>query len=125
MTPKGKPQTLGNKQRTAAQDAAIDDDLEDFLHRSEQVLFEVLDALENACVDPLERKILWADGARLSIEETARRIHAQSGMPLASIQSHVVGWLEMTYEPKGLDEHQMEEFELLIEQWVAPYEDVP
>ena len=124
MMPKGKPTTLRNKQRTAAQDA-IDEDLEDLLHRSEQVLFEVLDALEHASVDPLERQILWADGARLSIEASARRIHAQSGMPLDSIQSHVVGWLEMTYEPQGLDEHQMEEFELLIEQWIAPYEEVP
>ena len=125
MTPKGKPTTLRNNQRTAAQDAALDDALEDCLQRSEQVLFEVLDALENACVEPLERKILWADGARLSIEETARRIHAQSGMPLDSIQSHVVGWLEMTYEPQGLNEHQMEEFERLIDQWIAPYEEVP
>ena len=124
MMPKGKPRTLRNKPRTAAQDA-IDEDLEDLLHRSEQVLFEVLDALEHASVDPLERNILWADGARLSIEDTARRIHAQSGMPLDSIQSHVVGWLEMTYEPRSLDEHQMEEFELLIEQWIAPYEEVP
>ncbi len=119
--PKGKPTTLRNRQRTAAQDV-IDDDLEDVLHRSEQVLFEVLDALEHASVDPLVRTILWADGARLSIAETARRIHAQSGMPLDSIQSHIVGWLEMTYEPQGLDEHQMEEFERLIEQWIAPYE---
>ena len=66
MMPKGKPTTLRDKQRTAAHDA-IDDDLENFLRRSEQVLFEVLDALEHACVDPLERRILWADGARLSI----------------------------------------------------------
>ena len=124
MMPKGKPTTLRNKQRTAPQDT-IDDDLEDLLHRSEQVLFEVLDALEHASVDARERKILLADGARLSIEETARRIHGQSGMPLDRIQSHVVGWLEMTYEPKGLDEHQREEFELLIEQWITPYEEVP
>jgi hypothetical protein len=122
MAPKGKPMKLRNKQRTAGEDA-IDRDLDDFLQRSEEVLLEVLDALENASVDPLERKILWADGARLSIEDTARRIHAQSGMPLDSIESHVVGWLEMTYEPQGLNEYQMEEFELLIEQWITPYDD--
>jgi hypothetical protein len=29
----------------------------------------------------------------------------------------------MTYEPKGLDEGQMEEFERLIEEWVEPYEE--
>ncbi len=28
----------------------------------------------------------------------------------------------MTYEPEGLDDDQMEEFERLIEQWTTPYE---
>jgi hypothetical protein len=40
------------------------------------------------------------------------------------VQSHVVGWLEMHYEPEGLDEDQMEEFEQLIELWIAPYDDI-
>jgi len=122
MVPKGRPMTLRNKPRPARNDALARDP-EDFLQRSEQVLLEVLDALENASVDPLEQKILWADGSRLSVEDTARRIHAQSGMPLDTIESHVVGWLEMIYEPQGLNEHQMEEFELLIEQWITPYEE--
>lgn len=111
-----------NNQRTAGEDA-IARDPDDCLQRSEPVLLEVLAALENASVDPLNRKILWADGSRLSLEDTARRIHAQSGMPLERIKSHVVGWLEMIYEPHGLNEHQMEEFELLIEQWITPYEE--
>ena len=122
MVPKGRPMTLRNKPRPARDDALARDP-EDFLQRSEQVLLEVLDALENASVDPLEQKILWADGSRLSVEDTARRIHAQSGMPLDTIESHVVGWLEMIYEPHGLNEHQMEEFERLIEQWITPYEE--
>jgi len=123
MVPKGKPMKLRNKQRTAVEDA-IDHDPDHLLQQSEQVLLEVLDALENASVDPLERKIVWADASRLSVEETVRRIHAQSGMPLDGIESHVIGWLEMIYEPQGLNEHQMEEFELLIEQWIKPYDEV-
>lgn len=123
MGPKGKPMKLRNKQRTAGEDA-IDRDPDDLLQQSEQVLLEVLDALENASVDPVERQIVWADASRLSVEETVRRIHAQSGMPLDGIESHVIGWLEMIYEPQGLNEHQMEEFELLIEQWITPYDEV-
>jgi hypothetical protein len=122
MVPKGKPMKRRNKQRTAVEDA-IDHDPDHLLQQSEQVLLEVLDALENASVDPLERKIVWADASRLSVEQTVRRIHAQSGMPLDGIESHVVGWLEMIYEPQGLNERQMEEFELLIEQWITPYEE--
>jgi len=114
---------LRNKLRTAVEDA-IDHDSDHLLQQSEQVLLEVLDALEHASVDPLERKIVWPDASRLSVEETVRRIHAQSGMPLDGIESHVIGWLEMIYEPQGLNERQMEEFELLIEQWITPYDEV-
>jgi hypothetical protein len=93
------------------------------LRESEAALFAVLDALAAAAVDARERKIVWPDGARLSIEDTARRVHSASGAPLDKVQSHVVGWLQMTYEPEGLDEEQMEEFERLIEQWTTPYDD--
>jgi hypothetical protein len=44
-------------------------------------------------------------------------------MPLETIASHLIGWLEMTYEPRGLTEQQLEEFELLIEQWITPYDE--
>jgi hypothetical protein len=122
MVPKGKPMKLRNKQRTAVEDA-IDHDPDHLLQQSEQVLLEVLDALENASVDPLERKIVWADASRLSVEETVGRIHAQSAMPLDGIESHVIGWLEMIYEPQGLNEQQMDEFELLMEQWITSYDE--
>lgn len=92
------------------------------IDESEQALFEVLDALKQASVDAGERRIVWPDGARLSVEDTARRIHAGSDSPLDRVQSHVVGWLEMIYEPEGLDDEQMEEFERLIEQWITPYD---
>jgi hypothetical protein len=93
------------------------------ISESEQALFDVLDVLERASVDARERRIVWHDGTRLSIEDAARKIHSESGASLDMVQSHVVGWLEMFYEPKGLDEDQMEEFEQLIELWIAPYDD--
>ena len=99
------------------------DDFFSNISETEQALFDVLDALEQASVDPRERKILWPDGASLSIEETAGRIQSQSGSPLDMVQSHVVGWLEMIHEPVGLDEDQMEEFESLVEKWITPYDD--
>jgi hypothetical protein len=102
----------------------VKDERDARLREAEQVLFEVLDALEGASVEARERRIVWRDGARLSIEETVRRIHAESGEPIDLIQSHVVGWLEMMYVPERLDEQQMEEFEQLIEEWIAPYDDV-
>ncbi len=96
---------------------------DDSLRLSEKVLFEVLDALEDASVDPQCRKIIWRDAACLSIEDTTQRIHEESKMSRREIQSHVVGWLEMIYEPRDLNEQQMEEFELLIERWTTPYDE--
>lgn len=90
---------------------------------SEQALFEVMDSLENCLVDPSERTIVWDDGKRLSITETARRIHLQSNLPLKQIESHVVGWLEMHYQPQGLNEQQMDQFETILLAWTQEHED--
>jgi len=104
----------------------MENELDEFflnISESEQALYDVLDALERASVDARERRIVWPDGTSLSIEDTARKIHSESGAALDRVQSHVVGWLEMIYEPEGLDEDQMEEFEQLIELWTTPYDD--
>ena len=44
--------------------------------QSIEALDLVFDALEHAGVDARQRKIVWADGKRLSIEQSAERIHA-------------------------------------------------
>jgi len=89
---------------------------------SEEALFEVMDSLEKCSVDPRERVIVWDDDKRLSITQTAHRIHTQSNLPLSPIESHVIGWLEMHYEPEGLNEQQMEEFENLIDAWTQDHQ---
>ena len=89
---------------------------------SEEALFEVMDSLEACSVDPDERVIVFDDGKRLSINETARRIHKQSKLPLDKIESHVIGWLQMHYEPEGLSEQQMQQLENLIDAWIQNYQ---
>ena len=73
--------------------------------QSIQALDQVFDALEHAGVDARHRKIVWADGKRLSIE----RIHAKHpGVPRYLIETHVLGWLE-NCAPESCSEHQLEE----------------
>jgi len=82
----------------------------------------VLDALAHAGVDARQRKIVWADGKRLSIGQSAQRIHA--GHPAVArelIETHVVGWLESCV-PASCSEHQLEELDRLIEPWLDDYE---
>jgi hypothetical protein len=82
----------------------------------------VFDALENAGVDPRQRKIVWDDGQRLSIERSVARIHAgHPDTPLGHIEIHVVGWLE-SCAPESCSERELEELDELIEPWLNDHQ---
>ena len=78
----------------------------------------VFETLENAKLDLKSRKIIWPDGSRLTIRQTIKRIHMESGIDMDPIESHVIAWMEMDFVPEGLDEKQMEIFEYQINDWV-------
>ena len=79
-------------------------------------------ALAHAGVDARQRKIVWADRKRLSIEQSAERIRAEHpGVPRDLIETHVVGWLESCV-PESCSELQLEELDRLIEPWLDEYE---
>lgn len=82
----------------------------------------VFDALEGASVDLSEKRIIWSDGQRLTIEQSAERIQERSGLDRHAIVNHIIGWLQMEYVPEGLDDKQMEMFESHINAWVEEYE---
>ena len=82
----------------------------------------VFDALAHAGVDARQRKIVWADGKRLSIGQSAARIHAgHPGVARDLIEAHVVGWLESCV-PESCSEREIEELDRLIEPWLDDYE---
>ena len=63
--------------------------------QSIEALDLVFDALAHAGVDARQRKIVWADGKRLSIEQSVARIHAgHPGVACELIETHLLGWLE-------------------------------
>ena len=79
--------------------------------QSIEALDLVFDALQHAGVDARQRKIVWADGKRLSIEQSAERIHA--GHPDVAcdvIETHVLGWLE-SCTPEAYSERQLEQLD--------------
>jgi len=82
----------------------------------------VFAARAHAGVDARKRKIVWADGKRLSIEQSAERIHAEHpGLPRDLIETHVLGWFE-SCAPESCSERQIEELDQLIEPWLDDYE---
>jgi hypothetical protein len=90
--------------------------------QSIEALDLVFGALEHAGVDARQRKIVWADGKRLSIEQSTDRIHAgHPGVPRHRIETHVLGWLE-NCAPESYSERQLEELDRLIGPWLRDYE---
>ena len=57
----------------------------------------------------------------MTIDQSVKKIYKQTGMNVEAIRSHIIGWLEMEYEPKGLDDGQMELFESQINVWIDEY----
>jgi len=90
--------------------------------QSIEALDLVFDALQHAGVDARQRKIVWADGTRLSIEQSVARIHAgHPGVPRDLIETHVLGWLESCV-PESCSKRQLEELDRLIEPWLEDHE---
>jgi len=90
--------------------------------QSIEALDVVFEALRHAGVDARRRKIVWADGKRLSIAQSAERIHAEHpDVPRDLIETHVLGWLE-SCAPVACSERQIEELDRLIEPWLDDYE---
>ena len=90
--------------------------------QSIEALDLVIGAQEHAGDDARQRKIIWADGKRQSIEHSTDRIHTEHpGVPRHLIETHVLGWLE-NCAPESYSERQLEELDRLIGPWLRDYE---
>jgi hypothetical protein len=90
--------------------------------KSEIAMEAVNEALERATLDVKQRKIVFADGKKMTLEQAAKKIETTSKAGLREITQHIIGWMQMDYVPEGLTEKQMEKFEDQMEQWTEPYE---
>ena len=72
--------------------------------------------LEEVDVDAVDRKLIWDDGKRLSIDESVQRIHRE--YPVDLIEARLVAWLEMEFAPEAWTQDQMDELDRLTEEWV-------
>lgn len=81
------------------------------------------EALQNADVDAANRRIIWDDGKRLSIDESVQRIHEQyPEFPLDLIESKVIVWLEGEFAPEGDSREQMDELDRLTAAWIDDHD---
>lgn len=78
----------------------------------------MFDTLENASVDARRCKIIWADGERLSIKQSAERIHAEHpDRPRELIEISLCSWFEHR-APESGSEDQSNELDRLLGPWI-------
>ena len=79
--------------------------------------------LQEADVDPKRRKIIWADGNRLSLNASVQRIHAACpDFPPELIEEHLIAWLEMEFVPPNSSQQQLDELDRLTDKWIDDHE---
>ena len=75
--------------------------------------------LEEVDVDAVDRKLIWDDGKRLSIDESIQRIHREyPEYPVDLIEARLIAWLEMEFAPEAWTQEQLDELDQLTEEWV-------
>ena len=62
-----------------------------------QAIEDIQLALDGADIDLNERKIIWADGERLSINQSAEKIKSCSAVDIKILKKHIILWLEMDF----------------------------
>jgi hypothetical protein len=83
---------------------------------------DVNEALEGADVDTDDRRIIWKDSERLTVDETVNRIKKQSNVDIEHIKRGILLWLEMEFVPANMNEKQMEIFEEKITNWIKDHD---
>ena len=85
---------------------------------SELAMHVVFDCLDPVTVDARQRQLIWPDGQRLTIIESAERIHTEEPeLPAKLIESKILSWLE-SYAPESYTPEQLDELDQLADQWV-------
>ncbi len=78
--------------------------------------------MENVQLDAGQRELLWPEAERLSLEQSAERIHKDHPhFPCERIESFLISWLK-NYAPEGYSQEQLDALDRLTEQWIDDHE---
>ena len=90
---------------------------------SDEVMDTVWTVLDKASLNARKRKIIWPDGQKLTINQSAKRIHADHpSYPLELIEDHLIGWLEQVLVSPYDSELQLAELNRLTGKWIEAHE---
>ena len=99
----------------------------DWMRSPEGILIDQIrevtwEMMELTTVDAKNQQILWEEGQRLGITQSAERIYETiepgQGVTIEHIEREVIGWLEMEYEPENNSPADIKKYERAVSRWI-------
>ncbi len=87
----------------------------------EIILDIVAEALREAYIDTEERLIVWSDGKRLTVDQSADRINKKKVFDIEVIKDCIMAWVEMDAQPQNMNKKKEAIFEKDLRNWVNDY----
>lgn len=88
----------------------------EFYSEVSETLWPLLQKLQ---VDAKQRKLIWPDGKRLDLDESAQTIHTDyPDFPRHLIESRLISWLDAEYAPQSYTPEQLDDLDRLTERWI-------
>ena len=91
----------------------------DFDH--EDILDIVDEALKAASINTDERLIIWPNGERLTVDQSAKKMKGENDLDNEMVKDCIMAWVEMDAQPEDKNKKQEEIFIKEIQNWVNEY----
>lgn len=87
----------------------------------EIILDIVTEALREAYIDTDERLIVWPDGKRLTVDQSAERINKKNDFDIEVMKDCIMAWVEMDAQPQNMNRKKEDILEKDLRNWVNDY----
>ena len=87
----------------------------------EDILDIVDEALKEAYINTDERLIIWPNGERLTVDQSAEKIKGENELDNEVVKDCIMAWVEMDAQPENKNKKQEEIFVEEIQNWVNDY----
>lgn len=87
----------------------------------EDILDFVDEALKEVYINTDERLIIWPNGERLTVDQSAEKIKGDNDLDNEVVKDCIMAWVEMDAPPENKNKKQEDIFVEEIQNWVNDY----
>ena len=87
----------------------------------EDILDIVDEAIKEAFINTDKRLIIWPNGERLTVDQSAEKIKGENDLDIEVVKDCIMAWVEMDAQPENKNKKQEEIFLKEIQNWVNEY----